>query len=89
MFFAKLLCPFTLSNIPDWLFAPIKVKKTKQKIKLNNIFILIKLTLLTPIKRNRKKDISAGAAQLAFALTKIASIKTIKNTGIEKTNNIF
>ena len=41
------------------------------------------------VYRNMKKDMSAGAAQLAFALTNIASKKTIKNIGIENAKSKF
>ena len=42
-----------------------------------------------PITKNKKNDIKAGAAQLAFALTITASKKTIKKIGREKINKSF
>ena len=46
-------------------------------------------TCLEAMKINKNIEISPTAAQLAFALTSILSIKTIKNTGNEKVSKNF
>ena len=53
------------------------------------ILAIFKKELLILIYRRANKEIKAGAAQFALALTRMASIKTIRIIGIENIKKIF
>ena len=78
--------PDILSKILRGVLVAIvtKNKKPKAKLKKKLVFIISGLCFFIELKKRINKDIRAGAAQLALALTKTLSTKTIIIIGKEK-----